>query len=99
MLLPSKQHKEWHDEMYYTALSQTKERRIEKCTVTMLLWAPDKRAGDLSNKFESVADLLVDCEILVDDNWYVLSENNNRFMGVDKENPRVEILIEVGDSC
>lgn len=96
MLLPSKQYKEWHDEMYYVALSQTQVRDISLCDITIRFYAPDHRKADSSNKAESIMDLLVDCGVLRDDSWFIVSSLHLIFCGVDKENPRVEILIEVG---
>ena len=60
----------------------------------MTLYARDKRSGDLSNKFESVADLLVDAGIIKDDNWNIVPKVEMMFGGIDKENPRVEIEIK-----
>lgn len=59
----------------------------------MILYAGTKRRGDLSNKFESVADLLVDAGIIEDDNWYVVPKVTMLFGGVDKLSPRAEITI------
>lgn len=63
-------------------------------TVRFMLFAPDARKGDLSNKWESVADLLVDCGVFEDDNWEILNDIVLQFGGIDRENPRVELLIE-----
>lgn len=44
-----------------------------------------KRKWDLSNKFESIADLLVNCRVLKDDNYSILQEVNLRFFPERKE--------------
>lgn len=49
--------------------------------------------ADLSNKAESILDLLVDARILEDDNWYCVPELYLTFGGKDAENPRAEITI------
>ena len=54
---------------------------------------PDRRPTDLSNKIESVNDLLVRYGYLLDDKCTVISKITAEFCGVDKESPRVEILL------
>jgi Holliday junction resolvase RusA-like endonuclease len=56
-----------------------------------IFYMPDNRAADLSNKFESVADLLVDAGVLKDDRWQVTPTITLHCEGVDKGNPRVEL--------
>ena len=91
MLLPSENYTKWHKEASAQLPRQTKE---EFHNVHFTLFAPDRRAGDLSNKFESVADLLVDNKIIKDDNWFVLENITMIFGGVDTKNPRaiIELL-------
>ena len=62
--------------------------------VTLSFWAPDKRAADLTNKAESIMDLLVDRGILSDDNWHIIPNIELQFKGIDKINPRCYIYIE-----
>ena len=59
----------------------------------MILYASTKRKADLSNRFESIADLLVDAGIIEDDNYFVVPEVLMKFGGIDKTNPRAEITI------
>jgi hypothetical protein len=92
ILLPSAAHKAWHTEQSYK-LKKIKTP-IEKCTITANFYAPDNRATDLSNKWESIGDLLVDNGILKDDNWNVIVSLHLRYCGLDKENPRAELSIE-----
>lgn len=49
--------------------------------------------ADLTNKAESVMDLLVDCGIIVDDSWQVVEKLTLRIGGIDKKNPRVVVEI------
>lgn len=65
--------------------------------IIMTLYAENMRAGDLSNKFESIADLFVDNSVVDDDNWFVVNHTEQIFGGIDKENPRVEIEIIPSD--
>jgi Holliday junction resolvase RusA-like endonuclease len=94
ILLSSPAYNTWNEEQLWYLKGLRCPRSIEKCKVDITFYAPDKRATDLSNKTESIMDLLVDAGILKDDNWYVVSELTLRFGGVDKENPRAEILID-----
>lgn len=88
MLLPSQKYAEWHKD----ALSQLKGlEKINSSSLVITIYAPDKRAGDLSNKVESINDLLVDAGLIEDDNWFVLKKLLLIFGGVDTENPRCEI--------
>ena len=92
LIIPSKNHKIWHT----GAMSQLSGKRPVEGQISRLeavFYPSTKRKSDLSNKFESVADLLVDAGIIEDDNWWVMPEVNLKFGGVDRENPRAEITI------
>lgn len=89
MLLSSAKYREWHE----NASRQLKgAQKIDSKRLEFHFYFPDNRKCDLTNKAESVADLLVDNGLLEDDNWHVI--NDLRMFGecVDKENPRVEII-------
>jgi Holliday junction resolvase RusA-like endonuclease len=98
--LPSNAYKEWHkDASIQLAVYKTLFQGIQvvfggKLKVTITIFAPDKRKSDLSNKAESIMDLLVDNKIIEDDNWFVVSNLSLIFGGVDKDNPRAEITIQ-----
>jgi Holliday junction resolvase RusA-like endonuclease len=61
--------------------------------MTCDFYLPDLRKADLSNKFESIADMLVKAWVLQDDNYTILSEVHLAYRWLDRENPRVEIEI------
>jgi Holliday junction resolvase RusA-like endonuclease len=91
MLLPSQKYTEWHKD----AVIQLKGKSIIKSNkIKLTFYPPDKRPADLSNKTESIMDLLVDCGLIEDDNWYVISELTLIFGGTDKDYPRCEIEYE-----
>jgi len=92
MNMPSVKYKEWHKDASLQ-LRQQRIQSIKGCipSVVATFYAPDNRKFDLSNKFESVADLLVDNGIIEDDNYTIIPDVRMVFGGVDKENPRVEI--------
>jgi len=61
--------------------------------VEISIFAGTQRAGDLTNKAESVLDLLVDKHILADDNWFLVPRVTLTFGGVDRFRPRAEVVI------
>ena len=93
MLVSSRAHSIWHTD----AMWQLKEQRTRpmegKIGIEMMFYFPDKRRADLTNKAESIMDLLVDAGIIEDDNANVCPEVFLRFGGVDKERPRVEVSL------
>lgn len=62
-------------------------------SVIIDFYFPDARKTDLTNKSESIMDLLVDSMILEDDNHVVVPKLILRSKGIDKKNPRAEITI------
>jgi Holliday junction resolvase RusA-like endonuclease len=68
------------------------------CKVTYTIYYPTKRAFDIDNigsvimKFTQ--DALVELEILEDDNYNFIDEIVIKFGGIDKDNPRCEVLLE-----
>jgi crossover junction endodeoxyribonuclease RusA len=67
---------------------------LQKVAIKMFFYAPDRRKTDLTNKAESIMDLLVDEGILKDDCCEVVPFLTLLFMGVEKDNPRMEVQIE-----
>lgn len=63
-------------------------------SVRLVFYMPDNRRCDLTNKAESVMDLLVENCILEDDSWQVTGQIVLTAQKIDKENPRVEIYIK-----
>ena len=91
--IPSTKYAAWHKE----SLEQLKDFSPlcwdKVPTIKLEFYAPDKRASDLTNKAESIMDLLVDKCIICDDNWWMVSKIILEFKGMDKINPRCEISI------
>lgn len=105
LLLPSKKFKEWHmDAMGQMAAWKSGEvakgengwdlKIIDEAKIEIIFYPPDRIRGDLTNKAESIMDLLVDCGVLRDDNWFLVGELVLRMGGVDRERPRAEIMVE-----
>lgn len=94
-MIPSKQHEDWHkDVMVQLELANVPSEQLGKIqNMVITFYAPDMRKGDMTNKTESVMDLLVDYGFLEDDNWFVVGDIRMRFGGLDRENPRAEIEV------
>lgn len=88
MSFPSSKYTAWHKEASKQLIGQ---KPINSTKLQVTFFAGDNRKFDLSNKFESIADLLVDNGLLEDDNWEYLNDIHLLFGGVDKGNPRALI--------
>ena len=88
ILLPSSKYTAWHKD---AMIGLTGMKPIKSKKITLTFFAGDNRKFDLSNKAESIMDLLVDCELIEDDNYSVVSELYLKFGGVEKGNARCEI--------
>jgi len=98
IIAPSTIYEKWHRQAKQQVLSQGQcgcQEGKKVCKIEINLYAPDKRRGDLTNRAESILDLLVDCGILKDDNWFEVPQVVLSFGGVDRENPRAEIFIDI----
>ena len=90
MSFPSAKYTEWHKDASAQLLGQKKIP--DGTSLTVHFYFPDNRRTDLSNKVESVMDLFVDNGILTDDCWQIIPSLSLLAMGVDKNNPRCEII-------
>lgn len=88
MLIPQKNYVQWHRT---ASLLLPKTPIPDIIELTILFFFPDARKTDLSNKAESVMDLLVDNKLLIDDNHVVVPRLILQSGGIDKHNPRAEI--------
>lgn len=90
-ITPGKVHSAWHPQ----ALKQlTGIRPLIKFTKIALTFFPKtSRKSDLTNRAESIMDLLVDGGVLEDDNWFICPNIHLKFGAVDAKNPRVEVEI------
>lgn len=68
------------------------------CKITYTIYYPTRRLFDIDNIGSVVTkfthDALVEFGILEDDNYKIVTEITYRFGGVDKDNPRCDIIIE-----
>jgi Holliday junction resolvase RusA-like endonuclease len=92
ILLPSAKYQEWHKDAS-KQLTGAHRGKICPTMIEIKVFSPDSRKSDLTNKAESIMDLLVDNGVLEDDNWFCCPNISLKFGGTDKDNPRAEIKI------
>lgn len=95
--LPSKPYREWHEQHLAELRAAGFGRLLPPYKITMLFWAGNRQPNDLTNKAESINDLLKDAGIFDDDDWWRLRRVLIEFGGLDRNNGRVEIVIESAD--
>lgn len=96
--VPGKYHDAWHKEASREMLVHCRSLKgapYQFAHVEIAFYPATKRRSDLSNKAESVMDLLVNAGILTDDNWYVVPCLTLRLGGVDKSNPRASVILTI----
>lgn len=88
---------DWHNDAIkqLIELKLPREKINKPLTITATFYQPDDRKRDLSNQIESVNDLLVDYEFLEDDNRRIVKEVHLYDGGIDRENPRCEVVVEI----
>ena len=96
MNIPSTAYKDWHKSTIADILNQLPEPLVCVIEVVLDFYMPDNRKCDLTNKAESIMDLLVDAKIIEDDCWQYVPMITLRACGVDKEKPRVNVTIKYG---
>lgn len=92
LILPSAAHKKWHSEAKKQILIQQPSVCKNIISVNILFTFGDKRKTDLSNKAESIMDLLVDIKIIDDDSWQIIPRLNLTGQ-YEKDKFMAEILI------
>jgi len=97
--VPSKNHELWERKQLKLVSDQKELQRIDQFekvrVVVIFIYFPDNLGSDLTNKAESIMDLLVKAGILKNDKWQVIPRLELVSMGVDRTNPRAEIFITV----
>ena len=95
-LASSDRHQAWHPvaAMQINTQKPAGFKTLEKCRrITVTIYYGDLRAKDNSNVIESIHDLLVDCGVIVDDNWKVTGPTL-QIPVYRKKEPGAEILID-----
>jgi len=91
---PSKEHEAWHREAILQIGRFCPALPYAKCRVEITFYPATRRRSDLTNKAESIMDLLVDSGFIIDDNWFAVPAVLLKLGTVDPQNPRAEIVIE-----
>jgi len=86
---PSKKYKLW-----LARCPELEAHRFERAKIQYLYFFPDDRARDTANLEKCVTDYLVKQKVIVDDSWKHIQAMVLIPMGIDRENPRVEILLD-----
>jgi len=88
---PSKRYSEWHELASWQIITMKPIGYRIKIDYTFI--PKDRRLFDVSNKIESINDLLVDMGIVEDDNYKFLLIGNTEVLEHDKENCGCECVI------
>lgn len=95
-LISSANHEIWYSKAYYELITSGKKPAtpIPWCkNIEILFYPSTKRQSDLTNKAESIMDLLVGAKFIGDDNWFICPDVHLKMVEVDKETPRTKIII------
>lgn len=92
--LPSNDYRDWLEDASWQLKAFKKTVFYPQNRIICTFYAGDKRKFDLSNKFESIADALVDNAMIPDDNYTVLTEVILLYGGYERGRPRTEIEIQ-----
>lgn len=92
-MVPSLAHEVWHREQMIAARDWKIKIPGPVIRVFIEFTAGDRRSADLSNKQESIMDLLVDAGVIKDDNWFIVPELGSKLVAVDKERPHATVTI------
>jgi Holliday junction resolvase RusA-like endonuclease len=91
--LPNKSYTAWHDGALWQIKKYKPKKPIECSNIEITIYNDTERRFDLNNSSQSILDLLVDAQILVDDNAKAVPRLLMMYGGVDRINPRAEVVI------
>ena len=93
-IISSKADLQWEKEQINNLIDIWQEIHIKPpFKIICDFYMPDRRLSDLSNKFESIADMLVKYWLFEDDNYTILQNIELNHKWYDKKEPRCEIEI------
>lgn len=91
--IPSKAYREYR-ETFAAQAGHLSQPLGGKWNVQCLYYMQTRRKVDLVNLLEATNDLLVDSGVLPDDNSLVIASHDGSRVRYDKEDPRVEIIMQ-----
>jgi len=93
-LIQSKAYRQYEKDCLKQLMYLYKGKTIEgQLSMKALYYMPTKARPDLLNLLQATADIIEKAKVISNDK-NIYSFNGSRIMGVDKLNPRVEILLE-----
>lgn len=99
-LISSKAYRERESEQLQSLKEQVNKLELnDPIYIHYKFYMPDARKTDLSNKVESINDLLVKYWLLEDDNRTIIKQMFITSEGIDRNNPRCEINIKFLYTC
>ena len=90
-IISSDNYQKWQKEHFILLKDYEKLKWPFKINIVFQWW--DKRKADLTNKAESIMDLLVDVWIIEDDNYNIVNEINLKYLWYKKGEFETEIEI------
>lgn len=93
IIVPSRQYSAWYKEQRQE-LAGIPKLRLNEVSIEMTITFPDNIKSDLTNKAESIMDLLVDSGIIEDDNHKVCKKITLISGGVNKQTAGAKIKIK-----
>lgn len=85
-----------HDMIDQFSIQTLKQKKpVAKCKVEIVIYEPNYQKRDLDNQATSILDALVGAEVIADDSIKCVEEISTKFAGVDKDNPRAEVAIQI----
>jgi len=93
-IIQSKQYLDYENNCLWQLKAQYKDETIKsKLNLKAYYYMPDRRIPDLINLLQSTCDILEKARIIENDK-NIISFDGSKIMGINKENPRTEIIIE-----
>lgn len=87
-------HDRFFNDLYGKLFEQGMRLPIVRCDIKVLFYYPNSIARDNHNKFETIADMLVEHQIVADDSFMVF--NNTTLRGVvRRDKPRTEVYLTI----
>lgn len=94
---PNNRYVEWENSSIQQVVSQAKGRKVTEYPtgIVVTIFNADLRRHDLDNQLNSLFDMLVKAGVLEDDNQKFIDNVHLYYGGLDRDNPRAEIELEV----